>query len=155
MYFFIFSKKESFKQIDEIENRQEFCSISDYNTNKLTNNYTRTLAVDQEFDQNLDNEVIDLTKDQNKESNLIEIPICLIEKNEKPATSKFVAYNKPRIVSTTFITPVNDSAYSYANNNSNVRISYGQQDSDSENFHMTVTKPQYIYYYDDESFGGY
>lgn len=151
--FIIFVKKEYFEQID-----QEFRNTSDYNMNKLAHHYTTTLTVDQEIDQNLDNEVIDLTRAQAKDSNLnIEIPICLMNTSDQKTESKFVTYNKPRIVSTTFITPINDKAYSYGNSSSNVTrtSNHGQQDSDSESVHMTVTKPRYIYYYDDESFGGY
>jgi len=130
--------------------------------NKLAHHYTTTLTIDQELDQNLDNEVIDLTRNQAKDSNFnIEIPIYLSSSSnnsdpQKTESSKFVTYNKPRIVSTTFITPINDKAYSYGNSSSNVaRSSLVQQDSDSENVRMTVTKPRFIYYYDDESFGGY
>lgn len=109
----------------------------------------------------LDHEVIDLTKRNNKlanNNNAIEIPIYLstCNSNESPSeyhthmhtqtSTKFVniePYDKPRMVSTAFITPIiPDDRMNHSGRNSPL-------------YQMSVQKPRCIYYYDDESFGGY
>ena len=126
---------------------------------KLTHQYTTSMSIDNEH---VDHEVIDLTK-RNKiptnNSNQIEIPIYLsTTSNESPneypthmhkqTSTKFVniePYDKPRMVSTAFITPIIPDEHKFSSNNRNSPV-----------YQMSVQKPRCIYYYDDdESFGGY
>lgn len=134
-----------------------------------------------EENNKLDHEVIDLTKNtSNKESNFhvpinvpIDIPIYLGSNSRGPtelqtSQTKYVGlespFNKPRIVSTSFIKPMNDANYSFSNNSGTSSTSknsafYSEQNNNktaiSSNISEQAQKPRFIYYYDDESFGGY
>ena len=136
-----------------MEKRREL--QSEYsNLNKLAHHFTTTVNI--EDNENTDSEIIDLTT--TKKNVNIEIPIFMhssdLQQQQIQTSNKFVnieSYNKPKVVSTTFITPVNDASYSFANSGNASKTSSFTQQADSND----LKKPRYIYYYDDESFGGY
>ncbi len=131
----------------------------DYRNEYVLNKRQNNLNLDE--NDNLDHEIIDLTKNTLKREveavNVpIDIPIYLQSSTRRNSReyqqdTKFVSlepnFNKPRIVSTSFVTPVTISK-----NLSNLpkNSAFIKENSDEND-----KKPRFIYYYDDESFGGY
>jgi len=141
-----------FKEAYKIDRKQDY--RNEYVLNKLTNQ----LNLDENL--NLDHEIIDLTKNTPKREveavNVpIDIPIYLQTSSRRGSSeyqqgTRFVGldshFSKPRIVSTKFVTPVNSGNLSNLPKNSAFI---------KENANEPDKKPRFIYYYDDESFGGY